>query len=100
MKITLARIVIVTALAVQVFYIIQPRFGSNPPSARVRLAIESNLNNSKADLNKEIAEAKKQDAVDGDRRAMAELALILGVNVTVVYFSGITGSQKKPLPAT
>ena len=78
----------------QLVWLVIPRTGSHPVSARVRQAFVSHESGSKSELDAAVAEAEAQEAAEADRWAIAVFALVAGIDIALIYFFWNYGTRK------
>jgi hypothetical protein len=86
MKKTLPRFLIGAVVMLQLVWFVSPRSGSHPVSARVRQAFQLHEAGPKSELDAALAKAEAQDAVEAGRWAVAVLALVVGIDIALIYF--------------
>ena len=94
MRKMLPRLLIAAIVVLQLVWVVIPRTGSHPVSARVRQAIVSHESSPKAELDAAVAEAEAQDAAVAGRWAAAGFALVAGADIALIYFFWNYGTRK------
>ena len=93
-KATLPRLLIFAFLFFQVVYfLVVPRIGGEE-SARVSQAIEMTQSSPKSEQDAAIAEALRLDGIDTERRRFAGHALVVGMDIAIIYFFWNCGTRK------
>jgi hypothetical protein len=94
MKKALPRLLIIAIVILQLAWLVIPRTGSQPVSARVRQAFVSHESGPKSELDAAVAKAEAQDAAVAGRWAIAVFALVAGIDIALIYFFWNYGTRK------
>jgi len=94
MRKMLPRLLIAAIVILQLVWVVIPRTGSHPVSARVRQAFVSHESGPKSELDAAVAKAEAQDAAVAGRWAVSALVLVAGIDIALIYFFWNYGTRK------
>jgi|ERR1043165_5931733 hypothetical protein len=94
MKRIVPRLLIVAVVVLQLIWIVAPRGGSSSPSPRFLQAMEAHASSPKSKRDAAIAEAKAQDDAEARRWVFAPFAMVIGIDIALIYFFWNFGTRK------